>query len=552
MSKRILIIGGVAGGASAAARARRLDEKSEIILVERGEYVSFANCGLPYFIGGEVAQRDALILRTPKALKAQLNLDVRTRTEATAIDTAAKTVALRNLETGEESVESYDALILAPGATPVRPPIPGADLPEVHTLRDIPDVDALAAAADGAKKAVVIGGGFIGLEMTENLRKRGIEVALAEQLKQVLSPLDPEMAVYLHDELEEKGVQLHLGDGVASIGRREGGGVEVVLSSGARLDGDFALLAVGVRPEVDLARRAGIAIGKRGGIVVDDRMRTSAPDVYAVGDAVEVRDFVTGKETLIPLAGPANRQGRVAAGAIFGRDTTYEGTQGTLIVRVFSQVAAATGANEKTLQAAGVPYEKIYLHHPSHVAYYPGSAMMAMKVLFSPRTGALLGAQIVGKDGVDRRIDVLATALRLGATVYQLEDLELAYAPPFGAAKDPVNHAGFAAANVLRGDVVLAHWHELRDGLDPARQILLDVRNPDEVEKGAMPNALHIPLPQLRARLREVPRDREIIVTCASGVRSYMACRILKQNGYDKVRNLSGGYRTWSVARRAT
>ncbi|MBN1868148.1 FAD-dependent oxidoreductase [Candidatus Sumerlaeota bacterium] len=551
MKKKLVVIGAVAGGASAAARARRLSEDSQIVLVERGDYVSFANCGLPYHIAGEIQERSKLILRTPESLARQLAIDVRVRTEAVSIDTRAKTVTLRRVDTGEESVESYDALILSPGAAPIRPPIPGADLPQVLSLRTIPDMDAINRRIDeaGARRVVAIGGGFIGLEMAEGLRRRGLEVALVERLPQVLLPLDVEMAAYLHEELRDDGVDLYLADGVAAIEETSDGGIEAVLESGRRVSGDFALLAVGVRPEVDLAREAGIRIGSLGGIEVDEQMRTSAPEVYAVGDAVEVRDFVTGETALVPLAGPANRQGRVAANAVFGRADAYKATQGTLIVRVFSLVAAATGANEKCLRRRGIRYEKIYHHHGSHVGYYPGAGRLALKILFSPEDERLLGAQIVGTDGVDKRIDVLSTAIRLGASVRQLTELELAYAPPYGAAKDPVNFAGFIASNILDGDVEQAHWDDFPDGFPSASGFLLDVRDPNEVEREPADGAHVIPLPELRSRIAEIPRDRDIVAICDSGTRSYYACRILKQSGFRRVRNLSGGYRTWSISR---
>lgn len=550
MGKRIIIIGGVAGGASAAARARRLSEEAEIILVERGEYVSFANCGLPYYIGGEIKDRAKLLLRTPEALRRQNNIDVRVKTEAVAIDTQLKTVLLRNLATGEEKTETYDALILSPGATPIRPAIPGADLPNVFVLRTIADMDAIVARANTSKSAIIVGAGLIGLEMAEELTHRGLKVILVERLNEVLAPLDPEMAGFVRKELISRGVELHLNEAATAIKQqKDSTELEVTLSTGARVRGEFVIISIGVKPDVSLAQGAGIALGERGGIRVDEFMRTSAPDVYAVGDAVELLDFVTGRRNPVALAGPANRQGRIAANVIFGREDSFTATQATWIVRVFSLVAAGTGANEKALALAGIPYEKIYVHPFSHATYYPGATQMALKLLFSTEDGKILGAQIVGGDGVDKRIDVLATALRAGLTVFDLQDLELSYAPPFGAAKDGINMAGLVSSNFMNDDIGLAHWSEV-EGLDPEKQFLLDVRNPDEIAKGAFPNAVNIPLPELRDRLDEIPKDKEIITACAVGMRGYSAARILMQNGFKEVRNLSGGYRTWVASKK--
>ena len=552
MDKRIIIVGGVAGGASAAARARRLSEDAEIVMVERGEYVSFANCGLPYFIGGEIGERGKLLLRTPEGLRKQLNIDVRVKTEAVSIDPKAKTVRLRDLTTGKETDKRYDALILSPGASPIRPPIPGANLPEVYTLRTIPDTDAIAEAAANSKtkRAAIIGAGLIGLEMAESLAQRGMHVTLIEMTSCILPLLDPEMSAFLLPELKKHGIDKRLSEGAKAIEQLPEGGIRISLTSGDTVDVDFAVVAIGVKPDIALAQSAGLEIGTRGGIRVDDRMRTSVPDIYAVGDAVEVVDFVTGREMPVPLAGPANRQGRIAAGVIFGKDDALGATQGTWIVRVFSMAAAGTGANEKSLKAAGVPYEKVYLHPFSHATYFPGASQLAIKLLFSPEGGRVLGAQVVGSDGVDKRIDVLSTAIHANMTVFDLENLELAYAPPYNSAKAPVNFAGFIAANYLDGEVRIAHWHEVKDGPDLSHQILLDVRNPDEVAAGAYPNALNIPLPQLRDRLAELPHDKEIITACAVGLRGYSAARILMQHGFTTVRNLSGGYRTWSAAKR--
>lgn len=552
--KRLIIVGGVAGGASAAARARRLCEDCEIIVMERGPHVSFANCGLPYFVGGEIVEPDALLVQTPASLRARFNLDVRVNTEVIAIDRAARRVRARDLATGREYEERYDALVLSVGAAPLRPPIPGIDRPNHFTVRTIPDVERIMDWSRGCDRcrAVVVGGGYIGLEMAEQLRRRGFGVTLVEALPQVMAPLDPEMAAWLHAELCAHDVALYLGDPVAAFeaptAAEPARASIVVLKSGRRLPADSVILGLGVKPETRLAREAGLEIGALGGIRVDEHLRTSDPHIWAVGDAIEVRDFVTGRWALIPLAGPANRQGRIAADNIFGRSVRYDGTLGTAILRLFDLTAACTGANEKTLRQAGIPYHAIHLHPNSHAGYYPGAEPLAMKVLFAPDTGKLLGAQIVGRDGVDKRIDVLATALKAGLTVRDLAQLELAYAPPYGSAKDPVNLAGMAAENVIDGLVTTAQWHELPPfAALPPDVVILDVRRDDERAQGAIPGSLHIPLDQLRRRLDELPRDRELIVYCASGQRSYYACRLLTQHGF-RVRNLTGSYRTWRAA----
>jgi NADPH-dependent 2,4-dienoyl-CoA reductase/sulfur reductase-like enzyme/rhodanese-related sulfurtransferase len=550
--KRLVIVGGVAGGASAATRARRLAEDAEIILLERGPYVSFANCGMPYWVGGEIAREEQLLIQTPESLRARFRLDVRVWTEATRIDREAQVLEGHNRRKDEEYRLPYDALILSTGAAPLKPPIPGIDRSGHFTLRSIPDVEAIVAwtVEQEARRAVVVGGGYIGLEMAEQLRRRGLEVAVAEVLPQVMTPLDPEMAAWLHQELAANGVELHLGDGVAAFEAPRPGedslASTVVLRSGARLPADVVILGLGVKPDVALAREAGLEIGALGGIRVDAGMRTSDPRVWAVGDAVEVRHAVTGGWSLLPLAGPANRQGRIAADNVFGRASRYEATFGTAILRLFRLVAGCTGANETALRRAGIPYEVLYLHPSSHAGYYPGAEPLAMKVLFTPGSGVLLGAQIVGRDGVDKRIDVLATALKASMGVHQLSELELAYAPPFGAAKDPVDLAGMAADNVLAGDLRLAQWHEVAS-LDPDAILLLDVRGDDERAAGSIPGSAHIPLPALRDRLEELPSDRELVVYCQSGQRSYYACRILEQHGF-RTRNLTGGYRTWKAA----
>jgi len=535
--QRLVIVGGVAGGATAAARARRLNETATIVVFERGPFVSFANCGLPYHVGGEIADRNKLLLQTPESLKARHNLDVRVRSEVTAINRAAKTVTVRRLDDGGTYEEPYDKLILSTGASPIRPPLAGIDHPRVFTLRTLPDMDRIKAAAESAKSAIVVGGGFIGLEMAENLRRRGLVVTLVELLEQVMPPLDREMAAPIAEMLRANGVEVRLGDAVESFGD-VGGGVRAKLKSGVEVTADLVVLSIGVRPETKLAQEAGLTLGERGAIVVDEQMRTSDPEIYAVGDSVLTKDAVLGGEVLIPLAGPANRQGRIAADNVFGRASRYRGSQGTSIVRVFELSAAMTGASEKTLRKAGVDYEKVYLHPMQHAGYFPGAAQMSIKLLFRRPDGRVLGAQIVGAEGVDKRIDVIATAIQAEMTVFDLEEIELAYAPQYGSAKDPVNMAGFAAANVLRGDVRIAH----ADQLDGA--MLLDVRTAVEHAAGAIPGAMLIPIDELRGRARELPRDKAIIAYCAVGIRGYTAARILSQMGYD-VLNLSGGFKTY-------
>ena len=544
--KRILIVGGVAGGASAATRARRLSEDAEIVLFERGEHISFANCGMPYHIGGTIADRGRLLVQTPEGMRERYRLDVRTRTEVLRIDRAARKVLVRNLATGEEIEEPYDALILSPGAAPVRPPIPGADHPLVFTLRTLGDMDRIKQVVDEQKpaQAVVIGGGYIGLEMTEALRQRGVGVTLVELAAQVFSAADPEMVAPIQQELESNGVDLRLGASVTAI-REEDGRLEVRLSTGEAVACGLAIMAIGVRPEATLARDAGLATGEFGGIVVDEHMRTSDPAIYAIGDAVEVPHLVGGRPAFIPLAGPANRQGRIAADNIFGRPSVYKSSQGTAICKVFGLAIGMTGLSEKALKRAGRPYEKVYIHPTSHAGYYPGAKQMSLKLLFDPKGGGILGAQAVGADGIDKRIDVLAVAMRAHMTVHDLKDLELSYAPPYGSAKDPVNYAGFVASNVLAGDVALCH---VADVTSPRPdQVLLDVRTPGEVEAGTIPGARNIPVDELRTRLAELPKDKEILAFCQVGLRGYLACRILSQNGF-KCRNLSGGYKTYKAA----
>ena len=549
LGKRIVVIGGVAGGATTAARARGLSEEAEILVLERGPHVSFANCGLPYFVGGEISNSADLLVSTPQALKTRFNIDVRVLSEVVSIDRENRNVEVRNLATGEVYRESYDALVVSTGAMPLRPPIPGIDRPGNFVLRNVPDAQEISRWIEDreAGNAVVVGGGYIGLEMAEQLRRRGLNVTLVEALPQVMNVIDPEMADWLHVELRRNGVTLHLNDGVAGFkapadGEQAGASV-VVLNSGTRIPADVVALGLGVKPDVGLARGAGLEIGDLGGIRTNEQMQTSDPCIWAVGDAVEVRNAVTGGWSLIPLAGPANRQGRIAADNIFGRNSVYKGTWGTAILRLFDLTAAVTGATEKLLRRSNTPYEAVHLHPGSHAGYFPGAQPIAMKVLFDPGTGKLLGAQAVGRDGVDKRIDVLAAALQAGMTIEDLADLELAYAPPFGSAKDPVNLAGMIGQNIRQGDLSVAQWDEVA-GLNLAATVILDVRQPNEWDAGHIPNALNIPLPELRARLAELPKDKEIVAYCHSGQRSYYACRILTQNGF-RCRNLTGAWVTW-------
>jgi NADPH-dependent 2,4-dienoyl-CoA reductase/sulfur reductase-like enzyme/rhodanese-related sulfurtransferase len=539
----VLIVGGVAGGASCAARLRRLDESVEIVVFERGPYASFANCGLPYYVGNVIADERALLVASREMFRTRFNVDVQTETEVTGIDRRACTITVRDGRTGTSRTERYDALVLSPGAAPIRPPLPGVDLPGVFAMRTIPDSRRIRSwiTERHATSAVVVGGGFIGLEMVENLHQRELAVTVLEKLPQLMPPLDPEMALPLREHLVAKGITLRLGDGLASIETRDGGGLVVVAESGARLPADLVILAIGVRPETALAKAAGLDLGPRGGIVVDAQMRTADPHIWAVGDAVEVADVVTGQETVLPLAGPANRQGRVAAEAIAGRATKFRGVQATAVVGVLGLTAASTGASEKGLRRAGITnFEKVYLHPGHHAGYYPGARPIHLKLLFSVPDGRILGAQAVGLEGVEKRIDVIATAIQFRGTVHDLAEAELCYAPQYGAAKDPVNLAGMLAVNVLTGDMPVADWSALA-GTDG---VVLDVREPDEFAAGHIPHAINLPLSQLRARCAELPRDRELWICCVVGQRAYYATRFLAQRGY-RARNLSGGYTTY-------
>lgn len=545
--KKIVIVGGVAGGASCAARLRRMDEYAEIFLYERSGYVSFANCGLPYYLGGVITSRQQLLVASPERFRDLFNVEVRVHREIVSIDRNARTVVVRNLLSAEQSTESYDVLVLAPGAAPIRPPIEGIGLPGVFCLRNMEDTDQIFTwlADKEPEKAVVIGAGYVGLEMAENLVARGIDVALIEKADQAMGPMDPEMLAPLYGLLEQKGVELQLNCGVARIEEGREGLLHVVDEHSGVHQADIVLLAVGVRPEVELARSAGLEIGQLGGIRVDEQLRTSDPNILAVGDAIEVRDFVTGQWSLVPLAGPANRQGRVAADVICGRAARFRGTQGTAVVGLFGLTLAATGASEKRLKAVGIPYSRVYTYSMDHAGYYPGASPIAMKLLYEPDSGRLLGAQAVGRQGVEKRIDVIAMALQKGATVYDLEEAELCYAPQFGTAKDPVNIAGFVAGNSLRGDVKVVHWDQWllrRKEGDPP--FVLDVRPPAAISaSGDVPGSVKIPLGELRTRMNELPKDREIWIHCGVGMTSYMACRILSQHGF-QVANLAGGF-TW-------
>lgn len=541
---KVIIIGGVAGGASAAARLRRLNEKAEIVMLERGEYISFANCGLPYYIGGEIQQKSALTLQTPKSFNARFNVDVRTLSEAVRIDPVGKAVTILNHLTGETYEERYDKLILSPGAEPFVPPIEGAKSEKVFTLRNIPDTYRIKETVDQMKPrtAIVAGGGFIGVEMAENLTRAGVQVTLVEMLDQVIAPIDYEMAQDVHRHMEEKGVRLMLGKSVARI--REAGEGLVVTVGDSEIAADMLIMAVGVRPDSRLAKEAGLEVNARGAIKVSDRMQTSDPDIYAVGDAVEITDFVTGEPGYVPLAGPANKQGRIAADNIAGLDSRYEGTQGSSILKVFDLTVASTGINEKTAKRLNLSYEKSYTYSANHAGYYPGAVNMSIKVIFEKDTGRILGAQAVGYDGTDKRVDVLATAIRAGMTAEDLTKLELCYAPPYGSAKDPVNMAGYVIENLMRGLVKNFHWHDVAGLPRDGSVQLLDTRTPLEYENGHIEGFKNIPLDSLRARLHELDKTKPVYVTCQVGLRGYVAARILAQNGFDAY-NLSGGYRLY-------
>jgi NADPH-dependent 2,4-dienoyl-CoA reductase/sulfur reductase-like enzyme/peroxiredoxin family protein/rhodanese-related sulfurtransferase/TusA-related sulfurtransferase len=550
MAKKVVIVGGVAGGASCAARLRRLDDAAEIVMLEKGPYISFANCGLPYHVGGVIDKRDKLLLQTPESFRARFNVDVRVNSEVTSIDRRQKTVTVSR--DGAEYVESYDVLVLSPGSTPVVPDLPGADNPRVMPLWNIPDMDRIIAALkqDEARTAVVVGGGFIGLEMAENLRLAGLSVTLVEMMDQVMPSIDFEMAQMLHKHLADNGVKLALGERVERFEEKDGG-VSVVTDKRA-VPADIVILAIGVKPNSALAKDCGLDVGARGGIVVDESLKTSDESIYAVGDAVETENFITHERAMIPLAGPANKMGRMAADNICGMNRKYRGTQGASVAKVCDMTVASTGLNERQLKAAGKKLNedyKVTLIHPlSHAGYYPGGLPLSLKLLFAKTDGRVLGAQAVGYKGVEKRVDVVATAIRFGATVYDLEELELCYAPPYSSAKDPVNMAGYSAENILSGAVDNVTFGELADL--PADTVLLDVRTPAEVAMGAIPGSVNIPVDSLHGRLDTLDRSKAYVVYCAVGIRAYIAARMMLQNGFAGVRNLAGGYTTYRVASR--
>lgn len=548
---RVLIVGGVAGGASTAARLRRMSETAEIVLFERGDYISYANCGLPYYIGGVITDRNRLFVQTAAAFSSRFAVDVRVGTEVTSIDRGPKTVSTRVVSSGRVAVEQYDSLVLSPGAEPVKPPIPGIDHEGIFTLRSVPDTDRIKEYIERKRprRAAVVGAGFIGLEMAENLHHLGMEVTIVEMAEQVMTPLDFEMAAEVHQHLKSKNVEFYLKEAVASFGARSGR-ILLTLSGGPELTADMVILGIGVRPESTLAKAAGLVTGKRGGIVVNQFLQTSDPDIYALGDAIEFPNPVTGRPANTYLAGPANKQARVVADNIaLGNTRRYRGAIATAVAKVFDLTVAATGLSEKALRSENVAFMSSITHSGSHAGYYPGAAPMSIKLVFSPDGGKILGAQIVGYEGVDKRIDVIAAVLQAGGTVQDLAEMDHAYAPPYSAAKDPVNVAGCAAENALDGLVKPVQWSYVA-ARDPAATYLLDVREPKEFDAGFIPGAVNIPLNSLRARMHEVPKDRKVIVYCGVGLRAYVACRILTQHGYSDVFNLAGGWKTWDFVNR--
>lgn len=540
---KTLIIGGVAGGASAAARLRRLDESAEIIVLERGDFVSFANCGLPYYIGGKITERENLTLQTPESFKARFNIDVRVKNEALKINADAKTVTVKNLETDAVYEESYDYLILSPGAEPVKPNISGIDSDFVFTLRNIPDTIKIKQYIEKAnpESAVVVGGGYIGVEMAENLKEAGLDVSVVELADHLIAPLDFDMAADVHRYIKNKGINLYLNNGVKAIES-----CAVILQNG-RINADMVIMSVGVRPETVLAKECGIKVNNRGSIIVNRNMKTNIPDIYAVGDAVEVEDFITKKPAFIPLAGPANKQGRIAADNISGLCSEYKGTQGSAVLKLFDMTVATTGINEKIAQTSGIDYDKTYIYAGSHASYYPGAVNMSIKALWDKKTLKILGAQIVGFDGVDKRMDVLATAIRFGAKITDLAELELCYAPPFGSAKDPVNMLGFVGENIVSGRIKQFFWNDVEKLPRDGSVTLLDVRTATEVQCGKIDGFINIPLDSLREHISEIPKDKPVYVHCHSGLRSYIACCMLQGNGYECF-NLAGGWRLYESA----
>lgn len=542
---KVVIVGGVAGGASAAARLRRLDEKMKIIMMERGAYISYANCGLPYYLSGVIKKEEDLIIHTPESLAKRFNLDIRIRQEVVKINRDKKTVTVQDYLKKIAYEERYDKLILAPGAKPFYPSIKGLDSQKVFSLRDIPEVIAIKRFIQqkNPKRITVFGAGYIGMEVAENLKKAGFYVTIIELMPQILGPLDYEMATLVHQHLKENEVEFYLSDPVKSIEHDDD--IQILeLTSGEKIKTDMIIMGVGVRPENTLAKEADLEIGQTGGIKVNEYLQTSDPDIYAVGDAIEVIDYITHDPTLVPLAGPANKQGRIAANNICGIKETYNGTQGTSIIKIFDMTVATTGNNEKMLKRKNIAYQKSFTHSPSHAGYYPGASPISLKLLFSPSNGKILGAQAVGKEGVDKRIDVIATAIRSGLTVSDLEKLELCYAPPYGSAKDPINIAGYVAHNIVKGDMEVFHWDEL-EHYDLTKTVILDVRNPKECAAGMIKGAINIPLDELRERMTELDKNKMILIYCQAGQRGYLAYRLLKLNGFEQIKNLSGGYKTY-------
>jgi len=547
MSRKIVVVGGVAGGASVAARLRRLSEDDEIVMFERGEYISFANCGLPYYIGGVIQERQKLLVQTVEKMSKRFNLDIRILSEVIKINKEEKTVVVKDVVTNKTYEESYDVLILSPGSKPMVPPIPGIDEAKaLFTLRNVPDTDRIKGYIDEQKprRATVVGGGFIGVEMAENLRERGLDVTLVEMNNQVMPPIDYEMAAYVHEHMTKHGVQLILEDGVEAF---EEAGTVIRLKSGTKIHTDMIILSIGVEPESSLAKEAGLELGVRNTIKVNETLQTFDPSIYAIGDAIEVKDFVTETETMIPLAAPANRQGRLLADIIHGHaDSIYKGTMGTSIAKVFELTVASTGVNEKVLQRLDLPYEVVHVQANSHAGYYPNAYPVLLKLIFNKESGEIYGAQAVGRTGVDKRIDVIATAMKGKLKVMDLPDLELSYAPPYSSAKDPVNMVGYAASNIIEGLVDIVQWHEIDDIVEKGGY-LIDVREPNELKQGIIKGSVNIPLDELRDRLHEIPTDQEIYITCQLGMRGYVAARILMENGYE-VKNVDGGFKLYGTA----
>lgn len=546
---RYLIVGGVAGGATVAARLRRLDEKAEITIFEKGEYVSYANCGLPYYIGNVIPERDQLFVQTVEGITSRYDIDIRIRTEVLSINREEKSILVKNLSNGEVVKEHYDKLILSPGAEPLKPPVPGIESNKVFTLRNVPDTDKIKnyIKNNSIRSAIVVGGGFIGLEMAENLRHLGIKTDLVEMAPQVMAQLDYSMASIVHLELEAKGVKLHLGESVEEF-RESGSYIEAVLKGGKGIFADMVIWSIGVKPDTVLARESGLELGRTGGIKVNEYLQTSDKDIYALGDAVEVLNLVSGNASLIPLAGPANKMGRIAAdNIVLGNTSKYTGSIGTGIAKVFDLTVASVGLSGKALERDGIPHIDSFTHSASHAGYYPNALPLSIKIAFSPGDGRLLGAQVVGFEGVDKRIEMFASVIKSGGTIYDLMELEHAYAPPFSSAKDPVNMSGFVADNILKGRVKIASWREI-ERLNSETDLLIDVRTAEENKVATIPGSVNIPLDELRFRLDEIPDNKRIIVYCAVGMRGYLASRILMQNGFENVFNLSGGYKTYSVA----